>query len=175
MSLWRSRIPRPCRPVYTPTRDFARFFSFAPTSLARSVMPIARESIRNNRELYCRNSDVRPCPSPSRLRVALLEPEPVRVQGFVALFQDHPRIEFVVCDLAQLLADHECTLALIGMHGEQVPLAVSTFRGLRPELRLIVMGPDATMRRFSPPSAQEPRRIWTRAQPRGRSNRRSRL
>ena len=32
----------------------------------------------------------------SRLRVALLEPEPIRVEGFLAIFQDHPRIEFVV-------------------------------------------------------------------------------
>jgi DNA-binding NarL/FixJ family response regulator len=83
-------------------------------------------------------------PSPLRLRVALLETEPVRVHGFIAIFQNHPRIEFVVTDLARLLADHECTLALVGMHGDQLsPAVLGTLRGLRPELRLIVMGPEA--------------------------------
>jgi DNA-binding NarL/FixJ family response regulator len=85
-----------------------------------------------------------PAKHPSRLRVALLESEPIRVQGFVALFQDHPRIEFVVFELAQFLADQEFKLALIGLHGEHLPLPlVATIHGLRPDVRLIVMGPDA--------------------------------
>jgi DNA-binding NarL/FixJ family response regulator len=85
-----------------------------------------------------------PTNSPSRLRVALLEPEPIRVQGFVSLFHDHPRIEIVVFDLPQLLADHEFTLALVGLHGDQLtPALLGTIRGLRPDLRLIVMGPEA--------------------------------
>ena len=80
----------------------------------------------------------------SRLRVALLEPEPIRVQGFVALFQDHPRIEFVVFELAQFLADQEFKLALVGLHGDNLPLPlVGTIHGLRPDVRLVVMGPDA--------------------------------
>jgi DNA-binding NarL/FixJ family response regulator len=83
-------------------------------------------------------------PSPSRLRVALLESEPVRAHGFIAIFQDHPRIEFVVTDLSQLLADHECTLALIGVDGSPLsPAVFGALRGLRPDLRLIVMGPEA--------------------------------
>jgi DNA-binding NarL/FixJ family response regulator len=80
----------------------------------------------------------------SRLRVALLEPEPIRVQGFVTLFQDHPRIEFVVFELAQFLADQEFKLALIGLHGDRLPLPlVGTIHGLRPDVKLVVMGPDA--------------------------------
>jgi DNA-binding NarL/FixJ family response regulator len=79
-----------------------------------------------------------------RLRVALLEAEPIRVQGFVTLFQDHPRIEFVVFELAQFLADQEFKLALIGLHGDKLPLPlVGTIHGLRPEVKLVVMGPDA--------------------------------
>jgi DNA-binding NarL/FixJ family response regulator len=79
-----------------------------------------------------------------RLRVALLEPEPIRVQGFVSLFQQHPRIEFVVFDLQGLLADQEFTLALVGLHGDQLTSALlGTIRGVRPDLRLIVMGPEA--------------------------------
>jgi DNA-binding NarL/FixJ family response regulator len=82
---------------------------------------------------------------PHRLRVALLEPEPIRVQGFVSLFQQHPRIEFVVFDLPGLLADQEFTLALVGLHGDQLtPALLGTIRGVRPDLRLIVMGPEAT-------------------------------
>ena len=79
-----------------------------------------------------------------RLRVALLEPEPIRVQGFVTLFQDHPRIEFVVFELPQFLADQEFKLALIGLHGDKLPLPlVGTIHGLRPDVKLVVMGPDA--------------------------------
>src|ERR1700733_7349541 len=85
-----------------------------------------------------------PTKLPPRLRVALLEPEPIRLQGFVTLFQDHPRIEFVVFELAQFLADQEFKLALIGLHGDRLPLPmVGTIHGLRPDVRLIVMGPDA--------------------------------
>ena len=79
-----------------------------------------------------------------RLRVALLEPEPIRVQGFVTLFQDHPRIEFVVFERPQFLPDQEFKLALIGLHGDKLPLPlVGTIHGMRPDVRLVVMGPDA--------------------------------
>ncbi len=82
--------------------------------------------------------------SPSRLRVALLEPEPIRVQGFLTLFEDHPRIEFVVFELAQFLADQEFTIALVGLHGDRLTLPfVGTIHGLRPDVRLVVMGPEA--------------------------------
>jgi DNA-binding NarL/FixJ family response regulator len=82
--------------------------------------------------------------TPSRLRVALLETEPIRVQGFVTLFQDHPRIEFHVFELAAFLAESEFKLALIGLHAENFPLPlVGTIHGLRPDVKLIVMGPQA--------------------------------
>jgi DNA-binding NarL/FixJ family response regulator len=82
--------------------------------------------------------------APSRLRVALLESEPVRAQGFLSLFQNHPRIEFVVFDLPGLLADREFSLALVGLHGDHLtPALLGTIRGLRSDLRLIVMGPAA--------------------------------
>jgi DNA-binding NarL/FixJ family response regulator len=85
-----------------------------------------------------------PPKSPLRLRVALIEPEPIRVQGFITLFQDHPRIEFVVFELAQFLADQEFKLALIGLDGDRFTLSmVGTIHGLRPDARLVVMGPDA--------------------------------
>jgi DNA-binding NarL/FixJ family response regulator len=85
-----------------------------------------------------------PTNSLPRLRVALLETEPIRVQGFITIFQDHPRIEFVVFELAQFLADQEFKLALIGLHGERLPLPlVATIHGLRPDVRLVVMGPEA--------------------------------
>src|ERR1700761_3503225 len=87
---------------------------------------------------------VEPAKTLPRLRVALLEPEPIRVQGFVTLFQDHPRIEFVVFELAQFLADQEFKLALIGLHGDRLSLPlVSTIHGMRPDVKLVVMGPDA--------------------------------
>jgi DNA-binding NarL/FixJ family response regulator len=84
-----------------------------------------------------------PGKTPSRLRVALLEAEPIRVQGFVTLFQDHPRIEFQVFELATFLAESEFKLALIGLDGEHFPLPlVGTIHGLRPDVKLIIMGPE---------------------------------
>lgn len=81
--------------------------------------------------------------SPSPLRVALLEAEPIRVQGFVTLFHNHPRIEFKVFELAAFLAESEFKLALIGLDGEHFPLPlVGTIHGLRPDVKLIVMGPE---------------------------------
>ena len=83
-------------------------------------------------------------PPTPRLRVALLEPEPVRAEGFLSLFQDHPRIEFVPFDLPRLLADREFALALVGLHGDQLtPALLNAIHGVRPNLRLIVMGPEA--------------------------------
>ena len=85
-----------------------------------------------------------PGKSPPRLRVALLESEPIRVEGFVTLFQDHPRIELVVFELKPFLADQEFKLALVGLHGDSLPLAlVATIHGMRPDVRLVVMGPYA--------------------------------
>jgi DNA-binding NarL/FixJ family response regulator len=75
--------------------------------------------------------------------VALLEAEPIRVEGFVTLFQDHPHIEFVVFELDRFFADHEFKIALVGLHGDELPLPlVSTIHGLRPDVKLVVMGPD---------------------------------
>lgn len=81
---------------------------------------------------------------PSRLRVALLESEPIRVEGLLSIFENHPRIEFVPFELARLLADREFALAMVGLHGDQVaPALLGAIRSARPSLRLIVMGPDA--------------------------------
>ncbi len=65
------------------------------------------------------------------------------MQGFVTLFQDHPRIEFVVFELAEFLADQEINVALIGLHGEKLPCRWwAQSADLRPDVRLIVMGPS---------------------------------
>jgi DNA-binding NarL/FixJ family response regulator len=85
-----------------------------------------------------------PAKSSSRLRIALLEAEPIRVEGFVTLFDKHPRIEFIPFELSRFLADKDFKFALIGLDGDKLPLGlVGTIHGLRPDVRLIVMGPDA--------------------------------
>lgn len=83
-------------------------------------------------------------PKCSRLRVALLELEPIRIQGLLSLFEHHPRIEFIPFSPARLLADREFALAMVGLDGDQVASTLlGTIRSARPNLRLIVMGPDA--------------------------------
>jgi DNA-binding NarL/FixJ family response regulator len=139
-------------PASGPSYPFTALGSAGPASLKElhvdSVPPLDSPAVFRHRHCqFLRAAQVvmaEPTKSPSRLRVALLEPEPIRVQGFVTLFQDHPRIEFVVFELAQFLADQEFKLALVGLHGDKLPLPlVGTIHGLRPDVRLIVMGPEA--------------------------------
>ena len=83
-----------------------------------------------------------PAKSPSRLRVALLEPSPSAWRALSPSFRIIPCIEFVVFELPEFLADQEIKVALIGLHGEKLPLPlVGTIHGLRPDVRLVVMGP----------------------------------
>jgi DNA-binding NarL/FixJ family response regulator len=80
-----------------------------------------------------------------RLRVALLDADPIRVLGFSAAFEQHPRLEFFPLDLPGLIADLRIEICLIGLHGNlNLPTTLSTLRGLRPDLHILLMGPQAS-------------------------------
>jgi DNA-binding NarL/FixJ family response regulator len=83
--------------------------------------------------------------SQSRLRVALLDADPIRVLGFAAAFEHHPRLQFIALDMPGLIADLKLSLCIIGLHGNlNVPMTLSTLRGLRPDLHVLLMGPEAS-------------------------------
>lgn len=80
-----------------------------------------------------------------RLRVALLDADPIRVLGFSAAFEQHPRLEFFPLDLPGLIADLRISICLIGLHGNlNLTTTLSTLRGLRPDLHILLMGPEAS-------------------------------
>jgi DNA-binding NarL/FixJ family response regulator len=78
-----------------------------------------------------------------RLRIGLLDADPIRVVGFVAEFEHHPRLEIVPLDLPGLVADSKITLCILGLHGGiNLGSTLATLRGLRPGLRILLMGPE---------------------------------
>ena len=81
----------------------------------------------------------------TRLRVALLDTDPIRVLGFSAAFEQHHRLVFVALDLAELVADFRLNVCIIGLHGNiDLTLILSTLHGLRPDLHILLMGPEAS-------------------------------
>jgi DNA-binding NarL/FixJ family response regulator len=76
-----------------------------------------------------------------RIRIALLESEPIRLDGFEALFADLPRYEFVATDVRGLIQDATIRIALVDLHQSAQTLhVVSSIRAARPDVRQIVMG-----------------------------------
>jgi DNA-binding NarL/FixJ family response regulator len=78
-----------------------------------------------------------------RLRVGLLDSDPIRVVGFAAEFENNARLEIVPMDLATLVADLKLTLCIVGLHGNlDLSSTLHTLRGLRPGMRVLLMGPE---------------------------------
>ncbi len=79
----------------------------------------------------------------ARLRIGLLDADPIRVVGFNAAFDQHPRLEIVPCDLARLVGDARLSLCIVGVHGNiNLPATLATLRGLRPDMRILLMGAE---------------------------------
>ncbi len=84
-------------------------------------------------------------PSQTRLRVALLDADPIRVLGFSAAFEQHHRLLFVPVDLAGLIADLKLNVCIIGLHGNlDLATTLETMHGLRPDMHVLLMGPEAS-------------------------------
>ena len=80
-----------------------------------------------------------------RLRVGLLDSDPIRVVGFAAEFEHHARLEIVPMDMPTLVADPRLTICVVGLHGNLDPSStLNTLRGLRPGMRILLMGPELT-------------------------------
>ncbi len=78
-----------------------------------------------------------------RLRVGLLDADPIRVVGFTAAFEHHPRLEIVPGELARLVGDQKLTLCIVGLHGAiNLSATLTTLRGLRPDMRILLMGAE---------------------------------
>ena len=79
-----------------------------------------------------------------RLRIGLMDFEPLRVAGFESVFDNVPHIEVVATDLAGVLANDKFEMVLLGLHNpiESFEL-LARLKGARPKLKLIVMGSES--------------------------------
>ncbi len=85
-------------------------------------------------------TDAKPSP---KIRIGLLESEPIRVEGMRAILEDKPHIQLVVCDILELLDDPAISIILLGLHNVVDAFDVmASIKDARPQLRMIVMGPE---------------------------------
>jgi DNA-binding NarL/FixJ family response regulator len=78
--------------------------------------------------------------APRPFRVGLVSTDPLRVVGFQAIFENHGRVEMVTATVPVLLRDTSMHLVLLCMATDDTLFnLLETFKGFRPDMRLIVM------------------------------------
>jgi DNA-binding NarL/FixJ family response regulator len=79
-----------------------------------------------------------------RIRVAVVESDPLRLVGFRALFEAEPEFELVAASLEEVSLHEEIELVLLGSRGGQnLYDMVATLKASRPDLRIVVTGTGA--------------------------------
>ncbi len=79
-----------------------------------------------------------------RIRVAVIEPDPLRLVGFRALFDTEPDFELVAATTQSVVTEPQIDLALLGSHGTQNLFdLMAGLKAARPGLRLLVSGSGA--------------------------------
>ncbi len=87
-------------------------------------------------------------PKSDLIRIGVVTVEPIRLAGLTSIFdlpaeQGQPQLLPIVGTLAELLADPSLGYLVIDLHASLGGLeALESVRGLRPKLRLIVIGPQ---------------------------------
>lgn len=86
-------------------------------------------------------------PAPARkprIRIAVVESDPLRIIGFRALFDSEPEFEVVASSLPNLAHETGIDLVLLGSRGDQNLFDVMAgLKAARPDLRIIVTGSGA--------------------------------
>lgn len=83
-------------------------------------------------------------PQPPRLKIGLMDFEPLRVAGFESVCEQLQHVTIVATTLPKALVDPELDMVILGLH-----YAVESFdllaklKGAQPHLKLIVMGADS--------------------------------
>ena len=79
-----------------------------------------------------------------RVRVAVIEPDPLRLIGFRALFETEPDLELVAATKESVVTEPQIDLALLGSHGTQNLFdLMAGLKAQRPGLRIVVSGSGA--------------------------------
>ncbi len=80
----------------------------------------------------------------ARIRIAVVESDPLRFVGFRALFDSHPDFELVASSIEQIATQSNVDLVLLGSHGSQNLFDVmASLKATRPDLRIVVTGSGA--------------------------------
>ncbi len=82
-----------------------------------------------------------PSASKIKIRVAVLESDPLRFVGFRALFDAEPEVELVSTSIAELKGRENLDLILLGgRSGSNLFERIASLKATRPDLRIIVTG-----------------------------------
>ncbi len=104
-------------------------------------MRTATGSTRNSRGSSFPNSDAG---GRVRVRIGLVESDPLRVVGCRSAFDSVPNFEVVATSIAGLLLDRSLVVGLLGARkGQGLLDTIALLRQARPELKLITLGTDA--------------------------------
>jgi DNA-binding NarL/FixJ family response regulator len=78
-----------------------------------------------------------------RIRIAVVESDPLRFIGFRALFESEPDLELVASSLSEV-ANHDVDLVLLGSRdGQNLFDIMASLKASRPDLRIVVTGSGA--------------------------------
>ena len=78
-----------------------------------------------------------------RLKIGLLDFEPLRVAGFESVCEGLPHIAVVATNLATALADPELDMVLLGLHDLDASFdLLARIKAAQPRLKMIVMGAE---------------------------------
>ena len=79
-----------------------------------------------------------------KIRVAVIEPDPLRLIGFRALFESEPEFEIVSVPLEKVATEPNLDMVMLGSHGSQNLFdLMAGLKASRPDLRLLVCGSGA--------------------------------
>ncbi len=86
---------------------------------------------------------MKPAPAKQRLRLAVLESDPLRLVGFRALFESKPGFDISTASLPEI-AGEKVDVVLLGSHaGRNLFEVMAGLKATRPDLRIIVTGSGA--------------------------------
>lgn len=79
-----------------------------------------------------------------KIRVVVIEPDPLRLIGFRALFESEPEFEIVSVPLEKVATEPDLDMVMLGSHGSQNLFdLMAGLKASRPDLRLLVCGSGA--------------------------------
>lgn len=79
----------------------------------------------------------------TKIRIAVVESDPLRFIGFRALFDNEPEFELLAGTIQELATRPNVDLVLLGSRGGNLFDVIATLKAARPDLRILVTGTGA--------------------------------